>query len=154
MNKNAYLENARNLLRAPATGGQRQVNLRCALDSIYIGVLQFLAASCADAIIGEHDCGSEPSAWRTVYRAALRSADESGLSNVDTSWLAPPVAEFAAGFAQLHTHRGIMEREPGMMVGEQDVLDALELADLSIRQLGSCDADEVTEFAVAVTLPN
>ena len=26
-------------LRAPAIGGQRQVNLRCALNSIYIGVL-------------------------------------------------------------------------------------------------------------------
>ena len=88
MNNNAYLEKARNLLRAPTTGGQRQVNLRCSLDSIYIGVLQFLAASCADAIIGEPDRGSEPSAWRTVYRAALRSADEYGLSNVDTSWLA------------------------------------------------------------------
>ena len=131
-------------LRAPATGGQRQVNLRCALNSIYVGVLQTLAASCADAVIGGPDCGSEPSAWRTVHRAALRSADESGLSDVDTSWFAPQIAEFAAGFSQLHTYRGIMERELGVTVREQEVLDALALAD---------DVDQVRAVAIAITLP-
>ena len=68
--------------------------------------------------------------------------------------VSPPIAEFAAGFSHLHRYRGIMEREPGAMVGEQEVLDALALADKSIRQLEFCDADEVTEFAVAVTLPS
>ena len=40
------------------------------------------------------------------------------------------------------------------MVREQEVLDALALADKSISQLEACDADEVTEFAVAVSLPS
>ena len=115
-------------LRAPAIGGQRQVNLRCALNTIYIGVLQTLAASCADAIIGEPDRGSEPSAGRTVDRAALRSADESGLCDVDTSWFAPQIAEIAASFSHLPRYRGIMEREPGVTVREQEVLDAVAIA--------------------------
>ena len=115
-------------LRAPATGGQRQVNLRCALNSICIGVLQTLADSCADAVIGEPDRGSEPSAGRTVHRAALRSADEYGMSNVDIAWCGARIAEFAAGFSQFHTYRGIMEREPGVTVGEQEVLDAVAIA--------------------------
>ncbi len=135
-----------------ATGVQRQVNLRSALHSIYIGVLKSLVTSCADAVMGNSSSDQEPPAWIAVYRAAFQAADVSGLQDVDTSRFPGPIGEFASGFTKLHKYRDIMEMEPDVIVSVQEVSDAMALAEEAMGLLEASEADQVRAFAVKVTL--
>ena len=56
MDDQACFQPARDLLELPAIGGRRQCNLRRALHSIHLGVLDSLAPACAHAIIGDSHC--------------------------------------------------------------------------------------------------
>lgn len=149
MKARQILESARDLLAAPPARS-RHAALQVAMHSAYLSALHCLARSCADAIIPNDDAELEHAAWLTVYHRILRTSDERGLQNVETSSFAIGIGNFAAGFTELHQYRDVMEWEPGIQVTEEQVAAAIATAEEAMRQLNACPADQVRPFAVSV----
>ena len=143
---------AHDLLEFPTTGGRRQCNLRRALHSIYLGVLDSLAAACAHAIIGDSHCQASTADLLTAYQNAASSADGLVPSAVDTSGRDPQIRQFAQDAFELQHYRGIVDVETGLLVEGRHVQDALAQADRAMQILECCDAEQVWALADALNL--
>ena len=152
MDDQACFQPARDPLELPAIGGRRQCNLRRALHSIHLGVLDSLAAACAHAIIGDSHCEASTADWLTAYQNAASSADGLLPSAVDTSGRDSQIREFAQDFFELQHYRGIVDVETGLLVEGRHVQDALAQADRAMQILECCDAEQVAALADALNL--
>lgn len=148
------IKTARRLAEKPGRGQPRQSDLKRAVSTAYYALFHALCLTCANGFIGTKTADRSNPAWRQTYRSVEHRTTKNRCSKSNTIRLFPSeIRNFADEFVKMQEKRHEADYDPASRFKLNDVVVAIDAAELAIQQLMNCRIKDRRAFAAWVLMP-
>ena len=146
------IKTARRLAQTPGRGQPRQSDLRRALSTAYYALFHALCLICADGFIGTKSADRSNPAWQQTYRSVEHALAKRRCADNRIQGFPSGIRNFAEEFVKMQEKRHEADYDPTFRSRLNDVIVAIDAAELTIRQLKMCPIKDRRAFAAWVTM--
>ena len=154
MNPSALIAVARALLNGVLDGGvvdASQTELQRAVSCAYYAMFHTLAASNADALIGDTPAARQRWTWQQAYRAIDHRPTRNKLTRASLGSRFPvAVSRFGEAFAVAQRMRHAADYDPENVFSSPDVAEIIDRAEVNINAFSQIDAAVRRDLAIHI----
>lgn len=147
------IQTARRLSATFGPGQPHQWDLKRSISTAYYAMFHALCSICADGFIGTKAANRSDPAWRQTYRSVIHSQAKERCRQCATMQRFPAeIRDFAGEFVTMQEKRHLADYDPVSRFRLNDVIVAIDAAELAIRQLKKCPTKDRRAFAAWVMM--
>lgn len=146
------IKTARRLTESLGRGQPRQSDLKRAVSTAYYALFHALCRICADGFIGTKTADRSNPAWQQTYRSVEHGLAKNRCSENKIGEFPAEIRNFAEEFVKLQEKRHEADYNPISRFKLNDVVVAIDAAELAIKQLKNCPIKDRRAFAAWVTI--
>ena len=146
------IKTARRLTETSGRGQPRQADLKRAVSTAYYALFHALCLTCADGFIGTKTADRSNPAWQQTYRSVEHGVAKDRCSDSRIRVFPPGIGNFAEEFVKMQGKRHEADYDPMSRFRLNDVVIAIDAAELAIQQLRRCPMKDRRAFAAWATM--
>ena len=146
------IRTARRLTETSGRGQPRQTDLKRAVSTAYYALFHTLCLICADGFIGTKTADRSNPAWQQTYRSVEHGLAKRRCSDKKVRVFPSGIRNFAEEFVKMQEKRHEADYDPMSRFKLNDVVVAIDAAELAIQQLRSCPMKDRRAFAAWATM--